>query len=83
MMLITGDAATERKMVGIDVDVQRWRLRCRTNDIARVYLRYADRIEERTVLGVDGNTMTPGNLVSVNRWSVKAAQPKNFWRVEK
>jgi len=80
-MVLLGVAVRDRKLVYIDADVLGWRIRIRPNDIARIYLRYADRIEERILLAVDNDTMTPGGLIAENRWSVAETRPANFWRV--
>ena len=81
-MVVTGENAAERQVVYLDPSVLKWRLRCRVNDVARIYLKYTDRIEERVLVDVDQKRMTPGNLIKVNRWSVKADRThRNFWAV--
>lgn len=81
-MVLTSQYADGRKLVFLDPDVVKWRIRLRVDDVARIYLRYEDRIEERVLVAVDDDTMTPGGLVAVNSWSVPPQRQANFWRVD-
>lgn len=81
-MVVTGENAVNRRVVYLDADVVKWRIRCRMNDMARIYLLYADRLEERCLVVVDDERITPGGLVAVNRWSTPKTQTnKNFWAI--
>ena len=86
-MTLLGEHAGTRRLIGIPQNAKRWRLRCRLHDIARLYLQYPDRIEERTVEAYDDDTMFPGDLIKLTMFTEEEGPSTcdytNFWKIEK